>query len=103
MPRDFVRQLPMVHDLTGDDSCPICLDKYKPAEAPAPGIITRLVSMAVNRAPEPNRSEMEHAVRLPCQHVIGRDCIERWTSPLDGGQDTCPYVSVLAKLFLALC
>ncbi|MCJ1465399.1 hypothetical protein MMC07_004017 [Pseudocyphellaria aurata] len=32
-------------------------------------------------------SERESAVRLRCQHVIGKDCLSRW---LKGGNKTCP-------------
>lgn len=94
MPRDFLRQLPKVHDLTPDDNCPICMDKYEPRKAPAPGIISRIVSMAIWREPEKVEcEEFDRAVRLPCQHVVGKKCITRWISPAEGEQSRCPYVS----------
>ena len=94
MPSHFLRELPEVQDLAEDDECPVCLQNYVPTDyvprnAPAPGLIARLVSMAVGRKPEP--METEHAVRLPCQHILGSKCIRRWISPQKGNQNTCPY------------
>ena len=91
-PKGFLCQLPKVQDLTDDAECPICLEKYLPTKPAAPGIIGRLLStIAIRREPEP--IETEHAVRLPCQHVVGRKCISRWISDGEGNQKTCPYVS----------
>ena len=36
-----------------------------------------------------NDGILEHLVRLPCDHVLGNDCIEKW--PYDNDQNTCPY------------
>ena len=93
MRKDFLRQLPEVHDLTDGDNCPLCLAKYRPSNPPAPGIIERLASTFFGQKPEPIDADFEVAVRLPCQHVLGLSCMERWVSPLEGGQTTCPYVS----------
>ena len=90
MPMKFLEQLPKAHDVTDDDECPICLHKYVPTNAPPAGVINRLFSMIGRQDPEPTG---EHAVRLPCQHVLGSECIKRWISPAEGHQNTCPYVS----------
>lgn len=92
MRKDFLAQLPEVHDLTDDDKCPLCLAKYRPSNPPAPGIMERLASTFIRQNPEPIDTDFEIAVRLPCQHVLGLNCMERWVSP-QGGQTTCPYVS----------
>lgn len=99
-PRDFLGQLPEAQDLPDCDECPVCLQKYVSAKAPAPGIIERIFSMAARRDPEP--IEPEHAVRLPCQHVLGSKCIKRWISRTEGDQNTCPYVSGFSELFMPL-
>ena len=94
MPRDFLWQLPKVQNIAADDNiCGVCLDEYRPAEAPAPGYIASLISMVVGPRPAPIDPESECAVRLPCQHVIGFNCIKRWISPSEGGHTSCPYVS----------
>lgn len=92
MPMMFLHQLPEVHDLACDDTCPVCLEKYAPTKPPAPGIIERLFSMVVPREPEPIDDKLELAVRLPCQHVVGLRCIKRWVSPVEGGQSTVRYI-----------
>lgn len=98
-PKSFLRQLPEVQDLTEDDECPVCLQNYVPTKDTTPGIIERILSLAaVRRVPEP--VDPEHAVRLPCQHVLGSDCIKRWISPAEGNQNTCPYVSAFSELLL---
>ncbi|MCJ1468136.1 hypothetical protein MMC07_006764 [Pseudocyphellaria aurata] len=54
-----------------EQSCPVCLNGYNhPGSATSSG-----------------PSETEHAVRLPCHHVIGRECIRQW---LEDGNITCP-------------
>ena len=100
-PMQFLRQLPEVHDVTDEDECPICLQKYVPTNAPPPKFLDRLFSMVGRREPAP--IETEHAVRLPCQHVLGSECIKRWISPAKGRQNTCPYVSAIPKSFLPFC
>ncbi len=97
MPKDFLYSLPRVHNLTSDDKCPICLENYRAVQAPASGIFGHLVSMV--RGPEPIDTEAEYAVRLPCQHVFGINCIKRWVSPVEGGHSTCPYVSTPSLFF----
>ncbi|MCJ1469290.1 hypothetical protein MMC07_007923 [Pseudocyphellaria aurata] len=54
-----------------EKSCPVCLNDYN-----RPGSAT-----------SSRPSETEHAVRLPCHHVIGRECIRYW---LQDGNITCP-------------
>ena len=93
-PIAFIRQLPEVQDVTDDDECHICTEKYRPAKAPAPGIVESLYSMVVRR--EPESTETERAVRLPCQHVLGRRCLKIWFSANEGYHNTCPYVSALS-------
>ncbi|CAD6567639.1 MAG: hypothetical protein ASARMPREDX12_000575 [Alectoria sarmentosa] len=85
-PKDFLRQLPEAQPLADDEECPVCLQKYVPTKTTVPGIMERLHSIVVRREAEP-----EHAVLLPCQHVLGSECIKRWISPADGNQNTCPY------------
>ena len=53
-----------------DRHCTICQESFQ-----NPGRITR------------SQSRREHAVRLPCNHVFGNECITRWLAE----QDTCPY------------
>lgn len=101
-PKEFLLQLPKVQDLTCDDTCPVCMEKYAPIKAPAPGIVERFFSMVVPREPESINHKLELAVRLPCQHVLGLRCIKRWVSPVEGGQCTCPYVSAPADFSLPL-
>ncbi|KAF6221984.1 hypothetical protein HO133_001952 [Letharia lupina] len=95
-PTDFLRQLPEAQDLPDHDECPVCLQEYVSAKAPAPVIIERILSMAARRDPEP--IETEHAVRLPCQHVLGSKCIKRWISPTEGDQNTCPYSEAKSEI-----
>ena len=53
-----------------DRHCTICQEPFQ-----NPGRITR------------SQSQRELAVRLPCNHVFGNECITRWLEE----QDTCPY------------
>ena len=53
-----------------DRHCTICQEPFQ-----NPGRITR------------SQSRRELAVRLPCNHVFGNECITRWLEE----QDTCPY------------
>lgn len=51
--------------------CPVCLNPYhRPSSATSS-----------------RTSETEHAVRLRCHHVLGRECIRQW---LQDGNITCP-------------
>lgn len=59
---EFLRTLPR-------DECPICKEPYG-QKAPDTGI-------------------KEHAVRLPCDHVVGRECIAMWLAP-ESNKNTCP-------------
>ena len=91
-PFAFLNQLPLAHDLPDDSECPICVQQYGPGKAAAaPGLVESLFSMVVRR--EPEAIETERAVRLPCQHVLGWQCVRRWIHPKGGNQNTCPYVS----------
>lgn len=101
-PKEFLLQLPEAHDLACDDACPVCLEKYAPTKASAPGLVERFFSMVVPREPEPINPRLELAVRLPCQHVLGLRCIKRWVSPVEGGQCTCPYVGIPAEFSLTI-
>ena len=95
-PEVFLRQLPKVQDFSTDsDECPVCLEQYRRTRVTATGIIDRVLAMVVHRArePEPEPIGTEDAVRLPCQHIFGSECIKRWISPAEGDQNTCPYVS----------
>lgn len=56
-------------DLT-DKSCPICTEDYNKLDRYGDLI--------------------EHAVVLPCNHIIGSACIGTWLSPLQGN-NTCPH------------
>ena len=68
---DFLKNLPKVKsdELPPErESCMICQEQY--------GTVT-------------NDGILEHPVRLPCGHVLGNDCIEKWL--YDNDQNTCPY------------
>ena len=95
---EFLSQLPEVHDVTDDEECPVCLQSYSPTTAPttpAPGMIQGFLSMFVRQ--ERETIEPETAVRLPCHHVMGSNCIKRWLSRGEG-RNTCPYC--VKQLFL---
>ena len=63
MTQNIVAQFPIVSkaDLSYGDSCAICHETYA----------------------------SEDAVRLPCGHEFGSECISTWLSP-EGGRTTCP-------------
>ena len=69
MAEEFLRNLPHVGeaDLPEGYECGICQEKYG------------------------NGRVRDAPVRLPCQHIIGSDCIRKWVSPDEYGQDTCPF------------
>ena len=64
-----------------DQHCPICLEEYG-RKTPA------------SRA-------TEDAVRLPCDHVVGFQCISTWFKPVEGqrGNNTCP---LCRQMFLGI-
>ena len=61
MAAEFLHQLPKEDSPTED--CPICLVAY-----------------GIN----------EHAVRLPCHHIVGSDCIASWLT-CESNPQTCPF------------
>ncbi|MCJ1468397.1 hypothetical protein MMC07_007025 [Pseudocyphellaria aurata] len=68
--------LPAVNTATlseGDQSCPICLDKYDSN--------TSTTASAEN-------SDVEHAIRLRCNHLLGKSCFKKW---LEERKNTCPF------------
>ena len=73
MAEEFLRNLPQVGeaDLPKGSECGICQEKYGNVDS-HPGA-------------------MDTPVRLPCQHVVGSDCIRRWVSPSEHGKNTCPF------------
>ena len=73
MAEEFLSNLPRVReaDLPKGSECGICQEKYSNVDS-HPGA-------------------MDTPVRLPCQHVIGSDCIRRWVSPDEHGKNTCPF------------
>ncbi|KAL2036902.1 hypothetical protein N7G274_010327 [Stereocaulon virgatum] len=73
MAEAFLRQLPKVEKdvLPKGSDCPICQEKY--------GTIS------------PNTWSTEVALRLPCQHVVGSECIRLWLHPDEAVKNTCPY------------
>ena len=73
MAEEFLRNLPRVGeaDLPEGNECGICQEKYGKVDLHA----------GARDAP----------VRLPCQHIIGSDCIRKWVSPDEHGKNTCPF------------
>lgn len=75
MAEAFLARLPKVRRGTlgkEDQNCSICMEDYGTVPC-ASGTI-------------------ERAVRLPCNHVFGSECISIWFTPTDGqrGHNTCP-------------
>ena len=64
---EFVRQLPKEESTIED--CPICLEAYGELGA--------------------DNSIVEHAVRLPCNHIMGSKCITTWLCLIES-EDECP-------------
>ena len=58
---NFISQLPEINP-QHDETCPICLEPFNSTADPEP------------------------ALRLPCSHVLGRNCIARWLET----NDNCP-------------
>ena len=73
MAEEFLSNLPQVGeaDLPKGSECGICQEKYSNVDS-HPGA-------------------MDTPVRLPCQHIIGSDCIRKWVSPDEHGKNTCPF------------
>ena len=72
MAQHFLDQLPKVPcgELPSDAECMICREKY-------------------GTVPSDN-GVIEHAVRLPCHHAVGSECIITWLSPDNGPGNSCP-------------
>ena len=73
MAEHFLRNLPQVReaDLPQGNECGVCQEKYGKVDLHA----------GAKDAP----------VSLPCQHIIGSDCIRKWVSPDEHGKNTCPF------------
>ena len=73
MAEEFLRNLPLVGeaDLPEGNECDVCQEKYGKVD----------LHTGARDAP----------VRLPCQHIIGSDCIRKWVSPGEYGKNTCPF------------
>lgn len=70
---NFLKQLkssPTVHSFKDDDSCPICLEEFF-----SKGYIETL---GISETP----------VALPCGHVMGSECLERYLSPFGEARNT---------------
>lgn len=68
----FIQSLPVpsLTDLSGDSQdCPICFEQYQ------------------------NPQNWENPVRLPCNHVLGQDCLQNWltSSTSNINNNTCPF------------
>lgn len=64
----FLNQLPTVGltELEANSECDICHESYT--------------------------TDGENAIRLPCGHILGSECISLWILPTTGqGQNTCPF------------
>ena len=74
MINDFLEELPRIKtsELGNDSRCMICQQEYGLTKSDADTII-----------------EAEEAVRLPCGHHAGQNCISIWLQP-DKGGDSCP-------------
>ena len=73
MAEEFLRNLPQVGEaeLPDGKQCGICQEKYGKVDLHA--------------------GAMDVPVRLPCQHIVGSDCIRKWVSPDEHGKNTCPF------------
>ncbi|MCJ1450230.1 hypothetical protein MMC28_000559 [Mycoblastus sanguinarius] len=80
MVEEFLDSLPDICkcDLPEEDrQCAVCLQEYCCLYEYLTGPL--------------NEGTSERAVRLPCNHVIGFDCIVEWLSPYKEAKNTCPY------------
>lgn len=86
MAAEFLAQLPSVpvESLPAGSDCPICSDAY-PAEPTESGI-ARLARLLLGKSHEATKA-IDSPVRLPCNHIIGGECIRTWIS---SGGTTCP-------------
>ena len=73
MAEAFLRNLPQVGEaeLSDGKQCGICQEKFGKVDLHA-GV-------------------MDVPVRLPCQHIVGSNCIRKWLSPDEHGKNTCPF------------
>ena len=72
MAQQFLEGLPKVckDQLPPGATCMICWEEY--------GTVAS------------DNGTIEHAVRLPCSHDVGSECIANWLSPSDGSGNACP-------------
>lgn len=90
---NLLASLPVVETTTlseDDQSCPICMDQYD--EALPNTAATRSddnddITASTAAISSEVASETELAIRLQCNHVLGKTCLERW---LMGGKTRCP-------------
>ena len=73
MAEAFLRNLPQVGEaeLPDDKQCGIYREKF--------GKVKLYIGA------------MEVPVRLPCQYIVGSNCIRKWVSPDEHGKNTCPF------------
>ncbi|MCJ1464433.1 hypothetical protein MMC07_003046 [Pseudocyphellaria aurata] len=71
----------------GEQSCPICLDKY---HDDIPSATAASCSSKINGddTSAGTAAETEPAIRLRCNHVFGKTCLASW---LASGNTTCPF------------
>ncbi|CAD6569024.1 MAG: hypothetical protein ASARMPREDX12_002032 [Alectoria sarmentosa] len=65
---DFLNQLPTVEQPPHSE-CVICLLPYGAAQ---------------------DEGTIEHPVRLPCNHIVGSNCISQWLHPDKEAKNSCP-------------
>ncbi|MCJ1470151.1 hypothetical protein MMC07_008796 [Pseudocyphellaria aurata] len=85
--QNLLAALPVVESATlpeGEKSCPICMEQYHddiPSTTDAPAGTAAAISSA-------EALETEPAIRLRCNHVLGKTCLASW---LASGHTTCPF------------
>ena len=64
----FLNSLPVLSltDLVEGDNCPICVEQFQNAE------------------------DAEKPVRLPCRHIMGKDCLLKWMNSSARNNNLCP-------------